>query len=111
EQHAIASAGASSKKSVGRKKIPQNVLAVPIDNISFHHVENAFRWRFVLQRRLAIERNLSDNLLQCQELVCLITEAGLMKTVKGLGKCYEMLTKEFLVNIVADCDEPLSPEY
>lgn len=41
----------------------------------------------------------------------LIKHAGLMKTVSGLGNCYEKLVKEFLVNIPEDCDNPLSKEY
>ncbi|KAK2396314.1 hypothetical protein QL285_057971 [Trifolium repens] len=41
----------------------------------------------------------------------LIKHVGLMKTVSGLGNCYEKLVKEFLVNIPADCDNPLSKEY
>ncbi|MCI17807.1 envelope-like protein, partial [Trifolium medium] len=46
-----------------------------------------------------------------QELVDLITKAGLIKTVKDLGSCYERLVKEFLVNISEDCNDPMSPEY
>jgi hypothetical protein len=34
-----------------------------------------------------------------------------MKTVSGLGDCYEKVVKEFLVNIPADCDNPVSKEY
>jgi hypothetical protein len=41
----------------------------------------------------------------------LIKHAGLMKTIYGLGNCYEKLVKEFLVNIPEDCDNPLSKEY
>ncbi|MCI56131.1 envelope-like protein, partial [Trifolium medium] len=33
----------------------------------------------------------------------LIKEAGLLKTVWGIGDCYERLVKEFLVNIPEDC--------
>jgi hypothetical protein len=41
----------------------------------------------------------------------LIHQAGLMKTVSGLGKCYEKLVKEFIVNIGEDCDNRLSKEF
>ncbi|KAK2411248.1 hypothetical protein QL285_046544 [Trifolium repens] len=41
----------------------------------------------------------------------LILQAGLMKTVSGLGRCYEKLVKEFIVNIGEDCDNKLSKEY
>ncbi|CAJ2657510.1 unnamed protein product [Trifolium pratense] len=60
---------------------------------------------------MAIERNLNEEFLKCQDIMSLIEEAGLIKTVSELGKCYEKLTREFLVNIPADCDKPLSPEY
>ncbi|PNX83007.1 envelope-like protein, partial [Trifolium pratense] len=91
--------------------MPPNIPSVPIDNISFHCVENADRWKFVVKRRLAVERNLSEEFLKCQDIMSLIEEAGLIKTVSELGKCYEKLTREFLVNIPTDCDNPLSPEY
>ncbi|KAK2397201.1 hypothetical protein QL285_058803 [Trifolium repens] len=35
----------------------------------------------------------------------LLEKAELMKTVKDLGNCYEMLVKEFIVNITMDCSE------
>jgi hypothetical protein len=41
----------------------------------------------------------------------LILQAGLMKTVSGIGRCYEKLVKEFIVNIGEDCDNKLSKEY
>ncbi|XP_045796316.1 uncharacterized protein LOC123890702 [Trifolium pratense] len=88
-----------------------NVPSVPIDNVSFHCVENVNRWKFVVKRRIAIERNLNEEFLKCEDIMNLIEQAGLMKTVSELGKCYEKLTREFLVNIPSDCDDPLSPEY
>jgi hypothetical protein len=47
---------ASEKKSVGKNKIPQGVPDVPIDNISFHLLESVGRWKFVVNRRLALEK-------------------------------------------------------
>ncbi|KAK2410131.1 hypothetical protein QL285_045517 [Trifolium repens] len=41
----------------------------------------------------------------------LILQAGLMKTVSGLGSCYEKLVKEFIVNIGEDCGNRLSKEF
>ncbi|MCI75853.1 envelope-like protein, partial [Trifolium medium] len=37
--------------------------------------------------------------------------AGLMKTISDLGNYYDRLAKEFLINIVDNCDDPDSPEY
>lgn len=34
-----------------------------------------------------------------------------MKSVDGFGKCYEILAKEFIVNIPMDCDNKKSKEY
>ena len=41
----------------------------------------------------------------------LIQEAGLKKSVVGFGKCYEMLVKEFIVNISNECDNKRSKEF
>ncbi|KAK2400019.1 hypothetical protein QL285_049759 [Trifolium repens] len=101
----------TSKKKVGGKIIPQNVPDVPMDNISFHFIESAQKWKFVANRRLALERELSAEALEQKEIIALIEKAGLMKTVSGIGECYEKLVKEFLVNIPEDCDNPLSKKH
>jgi biotin synthase-like enzyme len=59
---------------------------------------------------VAIERELSDEIVKIKEVMELIKEAGLMKTVCNLGDCYEKLVKEFVVNISEECDNPLSRE-
>ncbi|XP_045800607.1 uncharacterized protein LOC123894603 [Trifolium pratense] len=61
----VAASGSTSRKSIGRKKVPQFVPYAPLDNVSFH-LENGFaRWKFVYHRRLALERNLKEDILQC----------------------------------------------
>jgi hypothetical protein len=101
----------TGKKKIGGRAIPQNLPDVPMDNISFHFIESAQKWKFVATRRLALERELSAGSLECKEIVSLIEKAGLLKTVSGIGNCYEKLVKEFLVNIPEDCDNPLSKEH
>ncbi|XP_045797579.1 uncharacterized protein LOC123891721 [Trifolium pratense] len=44
-------------------------------------------------------------------IVSLINDAGLIKTVWGLGSCYEKLVREFVVNIPIGCDNPLDKEF
>ncbi|WJX27714.1 hypothetical protein P8452_16501 [Trifolium repens] len=100
----------TQKKKAGRS-IPQNVPDVPMDNVSFHFSASAAKWKFVYHRRLALERELSEEALECKEVMDLINQAGLIKTVCGLGKCYEKLVKEFIVNICEDCDNRLSKEF
>ncbi|KAK2416467.1 hypothetical protein QL285_038861 [Trifolium repens] len=109
--HDVPNIVSTGKKKIGGKIIPQNVPDVPMDNISFHFIESAQKWKFVANRRLALERELSAEALECKEIVSLIEKAGLLKTVSGIGECYEKLVKEFLVNIPEDCDNPLSKEH
>ncbi|KAK2436082.1 hypothetical protein QL285_021096 [Trifolium repens] len=109
--HDVPNIVSTGKKKIGGKIIPQNVPDVPMDNISFHFNESAQKWKFVANRRLALERELSDEALEQKEIIALIEKAGLMKTVTGIGECYEKLVKEFLVNIPEDCDNPLSKEH
>ncbi|XP_057452375.1 uncharacterized protein LOC130744200 [Lotus japonicus] len=41
----------------------------------------------------------------------LLVDAGLMKTVKDIGRCFTHLVREFIVNIPTDCDDESSSEY
>ncbi|CAJ2647227.1 unnamed protein product [Trifolium pratense] len=107
----VAASGSTSRKSIGRKKVPQTVPYAPLDNISFHLENGSARWKFVYHRRLALERNLKDDILECPLVVEALEYAGLMKTVVGLDKCYDRLVKEFLINVAANCNDPASPEY
>ncbi|KAL5146827.1 hypothetical protein HKD37_06G016610 [Glycine soja] len=93
------------------KKVPGNVPDAPLDNISFHSIGNAERWKFVYQRRLALERELGRAALDCKEIMDLITAAGLLKTVTKLGDCYESLVREFIVNIPSNITNRKSDEY
>ncbi|XP_045789388.1 uncharacterized protein LOC123884345 [Trifolium pratense] len=64
-----------------------------------------------MPQRLALERELGKDILECEEIVSLINDAGLIKTVWGLGSCYEKLVREFVVNIPIGCDNPLDKEF
>ncbi|XP_050909888.1 uncharacterized protein LOC127123731 [Lathyrus oleraceus] len=101
----------TARKQASGKKIPANIPEVPIDNISFHSVENVKKWKFVYQRRLALERELGKDAYECKEVMSLIQEAGLMKTITGFGKCYEMLVKEFIMNMSKECDNKRRKEF
>jgi hypothetical protein len=95
----------SGKKRIGGRKVPANVPLAPMDNVSFHLEVNAQKWRFVYHRRIAHERELSQEALNCQAIIELIEVVELMKTIQNLGNCYEKLVKEFIVNISNDCIE------
>jgi hypothetical protein len=99
-----------TRKSVGKKTV-QTVENVPIDKVSFHLPEFAQRWKFIYHRRVAVERELSEETVRIKEIMDLIKRVGLIKTVCNLGDCYEKLVSEFIVNIPEDCDNPLSKEF
>ncbi|XP_050884906.1 uncharacterized protein LOC127088034 [Lathyrus oleraceus] len=60
---------------------------------------------------MALERELAQNVLYCKDIMDLIQEAGLMKTVTQFSKCYEMLVKEFIVNLSEECVDGKSKEF
>ena len=101
----------SESKKSAKKKDMQIVEDVLVDKVSFHFPNFAQRWKFIYHRRLALERELSEEALKIEEVMKLIGEAGLEKLVCKLGECYEKLVREFLVNIPKDCDNPLKREY
>ncbi|XP_050888509.1 uncharacterized protein LOC127093609 [Lathyrus oleraceus] len=68
-------------------------------------------WKYVYHKRLTLERELAQNVLECKEIVDLIQEARLMKTVTQLSKCYEILVKEFIVNVSEECVDGKSREF
>jgi hypothetical protein len=58
-----------------------------------------------------LERELGKDALKCKQVMNLIDEARLKKSVSGFRSCYEKLIKEFIVNIPEDCDNSLSKEF
>ncbi|KAH1221770.1 hypothetical protein GmHk_12G035109 [Glycine max] len=101
----------SKRAKKSGRKVPGNVPDAPLDNISFHSIGNVEKWKYVYQRRLAVERELGRDALDCKEIMDLIKAAGLLKTVTKLGDCYESLVKEFIVNIPSDITNRKSDEY
>src|ERR1044072_6715613 len=96
------------KPSLGKlPKVPE----VAIDNISFHHPENAGRWKYVCLKRIALEGELNKSALECKDVIDLIKEAGLMKTVVKFSNCYDVLVKEFIVNLSSGCGDGRSTDY
>ncbi|XP_050888881.1 uncharacterized protein LOC127094053 [Lathyrus oleraceus] len=61
-------------------------------------------------RRVAIERELGQEAVEVKEVIDLIKNAGLIKTVVTLPQCYEGLVKEFIVNIPKDIHDKNSRE-
>ncbi|XP_050909083.1 uncharacterized protein LOC127122851 [Lathyrus oleraceus] len=96
------------KKTIVRKS---PVPVVHLDNISFHLEDGAAKWKFVIQRRVAVERELGKDVDDVKEVMNLIKVVGLLKTVVGFSSCYEGLVKEFIVNIPEDIADKNSKEF
>ncbi|KAH1193289.1 hypothetical protein GmHk_19G054366 [Glycine max] len=101
----------SKRAKKSGRKVPGNVPDAPLDNISFHSIGNVEKWKYVYQRRLALERELGRAAMDCKEIVDLIKAAGLLKTVTKLGDCYEGLVREFIVNIPSDISNRKNDDY
>ncbi|XP_050890062.1 uncharacterized protein LOC127095409 [Lathyrus oleraceus] len=93
-----------SKKMKTKSVVVESDLDVPCD-------VTASLWKYVYQKRLALERELAQNVLECKEIMALIQEAGLIKIVTQFSKCYEMLVKEFIVNVSEECADGKSKEF
>ncbi|XP_050889531.1 uncharacterized protein LOC127094796 [Lathyrus oleraceus] len=101
----------SPVKKTPVKKSPVKVIVVHLDNISFHLEDGAAKWKFVIQRRVVVERELRKDVVEVKEVMDLIKTIGLMKTVVGFSQCYEGLVKEFIINILEDIADKNSMEF
>ncbi|KAH1233170.1 hypothetical protein GmHk_09G025675 [Glycine max] len=77
----------SKRAKKSGKKVPEKVPDAPLDNISFHSIGNVEKWKYVYQRRLAVERELGRTALDCKEIMDLIKAAEDSHQVGRLGKC------------------------
>ncbi|KAK2395948.1 hypothetical protein QL285_057636 [Trifolium repens] len=78
---------------------------------SFHTEVREQRWKIIVQRRIPIERELSTEALSYKEIITLLEEAKVMKTVMEVGRCYEKLVREFITNLTEECTEEGSDDY
>lgn len=51
----------------------------PLDNASLHYVKNAERWKYSIQRRVSLERELGKDAIKCKEVVELIEVFGFVR--------------------------------
>ncbi|XP_050918907.1 uncharacterized protein LOC127136390 [Lathyrus oleraceus] len=98
-------------KRSANKKPHDAISKVPLDNASLHYMKNAERWKYVIQKRVAIERELGKDALKCKEVMKLIEIVRLMNIVTHFGTCYKNLVKEFVVTIPDGCDDKKSVDY
>ncbi|XP_050918978.1 uncharacterized protein LOC127136472 [Lathyrus oleraceus] len=101
----------SPAKKTTIRKSPVKVHVVHLDNISFHLEDGAAKWKFVIQRRVVVERELRKDADDIKEVMDMIQAVGLLKTVVGFSQCYEGLVKECIVNIPEDISDKNNKEF
>ncbi|XP_050919652.1 uncharacterized protein LOC127137213 [Lathyrus oleraceus] len=79
----------SPVKKIIVRKSHVKVAAVHLDNMSFHLEDGAAKWKFVIQRRVVVERELGKDIDEVKEVMDLIKAVGLLKTVAGFSQCYK----------------------
>lgn len=67
--------------------------------MSFHSESSAKKWKFVIKRKIAHERELSGEELGSKDLVNLINVVGLMNIVTQIGPFFEKPLMKFIENI------------
>lgn len=73
-----------TRKRVAGRRILENVHSIPLDNLYFHSEESVVKWKYVFRWRIALQRELVPEVLDCKEIMDLIADAGLMRTITEL---------------------------
>ena len=111
EEDSVIPLGLGNKRSVGGQKLPKNIPAAPMDNVSFHKEDGVLKWRYVYHRAIFPEKELSTEALKIDAIMELLHDAEMLKTVTGIGAFYPALVKEFIVNLSSSFDSPEDPEF
>lgn len=98
-----------NRKNFGGKKIPYDVPLAIMDKESFHSEDSVLKWKYVYHRRIAGEREISEEAMKCEEIIELLQDSQVMKNVFGLSHC--RLVKKFIVNISKDFNKYGSKDY
>ncbi|XP_050890583.1 uncharacterized protein LOC127095996 [Lathyrus oleraceus] len=69
----------SPAKRQAVQKSPGKAAAVHLDNISFHLEDGAAKWKYVIQRRVAIERELGQEAVEVKEIFMTRTAGSFAK--------------------------------
>lgn len=65
---------AYSKRKIVGKMIHINILVDPLDNVPFHSEASVQKWKYVFHIRIAHEREISKEAIDCQEIMDLMKD-------------------------------------
>ncbi|GAA0142666.1 hypothetical protein LIER_03510 [Lithospermum erythrorhizon] len=96
---------------VGNKRIPKNVVPVSTANVPLNSEEEETRWKFVINRRIAAEKMLSEATKKNLHIMDILEGVGIMPTIATVGPYYLKLVREFICNMIEDIDDHASTNY
>ncbi|CAI8603955.1 unnamed protein product [Vicia faba] len=76
-----------SKMIVNDNKIPTNISIASLYNVSFHYGENVLKWKYLYQKWIALERELSKEALTFKKEARLLEDV-IMKYNENLKRYY-----------------------
>ncbi|KAI5435806.1 hypothetical protein KIW84_022289 [Lathyrus oleraceus] len=99
------------RKSKRMDKLPRKIPSVPFDNVSFHSQETIANWKFVYNRRLKHERELSAYAWKCREITKLLNDSRMLKTLLHVWPYCPKQMNEFIVNLPRGFNNVENKEY
>ncbi|GAA0166048.1 hypothetical protein LIER_21296 [Lithospermum erythrorhizon] len=85
-----------NKTRVGNKRIPKNVAEIFTTNVALNSKEEEAKWKFVVSRRIAVERILFEVTKKNADIMGILEDTGVMPTVETVGPYYPKLVREFI---------------
>lgn len=64
----------------------------------FHYEEGEVKWKFGFHIRITRERDLFDEAKKCKDILEILNDAQILKTLMNVGLFYPKLVKELIIN-------------
>lgn len=82
-----------------------------MDKVSFHYEESVLKYNYVYHKIFFLENELPEEALKCKEIIEVLQDAKVMKTIAGLSPFYPQLVKEFIMNILEEFNKAGRKDY
>ncbi|XP_038887050.1 uncharacterized protein LOC120077220 [Benincasa hispida] len=96
-----------TKRRLKKKDVP----VVPLDSITYHSEGIAKMWKFVVNKRIVVERDLFEQAQNYLEIMNLFVKPSIVCSVLNFGPYYPQLVCEFYVNLSHQFDNEGSLDY
>ncbi|KAA0040415.1 uncharacterized protein E6C27_scaffold35G00350 [Cucumis melo var. makuwa] len=92
-----------------KKHLVSNVIGDISSGINMRKKNRLDYAKMIVDHRLANESIIFDQHHSCASVIDLISKVGMMCTVTNLAKFYLKLVREFIVNLLANFNDPVTP--